>query len=52
MEPADEILIERVPMALRPAIQDGLRAHGHAVIFSSLSTKALRGAPQMAQPTL
>ena len=51
-EPADQILIEDVLKALRPAMRGGLRAHGHAVIFASLSTKALRDVPQMAQPTL
>jgi len=51
-EPADETLIANVPAALRPAIVGGLRAHGHAVIFASLSSRALRDAPQMAQPTL
>jgi hypothetical protein len=49
---ADKKLIEDVPAALGPAIDGGLRAHGHAVIFASLSTKALRDAPQMAQPEL
>lgn len=48
----DEKLIERVPGALPPAIQDGLRAHGHAVIFVSLSTRALRDAPHMAHPAI
>jgi hypothetical protein len=51
-EPANETWIEDVPKALRPAIEGGLRAHGHAVIFASLSTKALRDVPQMAQPSL
>jgi hypothetical protein len=51
-EAADETLIESVPKALAPAIKGGLRAHGHAVIFASLSTKALRDAPSMAQPKL
>ena len=51
-EPADETAIAEVPGALMPAIQGGLRAHGHAVIFASLSTKALRDAPHMAQPAL
>ncbi len=51
-ERIDEALIDEVPKALRPAIEGGLRAHGHAVIFASLATKALRDAPQMAQPTL
>ena len=51
-EQADEALIEEVPNALAPAMEDGLRAHGHAVIFASLSTKALRDATYMAQPTL
>ena len=51
-ESADETLIEDVPKALRPAMRGGLRAHGHAVIFASLSTKALRDMPQMAQPAL
>lgn len=43
-----ESLIDEVPKALLPAIKDGLRAHGHAVIFASLATRALRDAPQMA----
>jgi hypothetical protein len=51
-ESVDEALIEEVPKALLPTIQGGLRAHGHAVIFASLSTKALRDAPHMSQPTL
>ncbi len=51
-EAADSSLIEEVPKALVPAIPDGLRAHGHAVIFAALSTKALRDAPQLAQPKL
>jgi hypothetical protein len=37
---------------LHPVIQGGLRAHGHAVIFASLSIKALRDVPHLAQPTL
>ncbi len=51
-EKADEALIEDIPNALAPAMTGGLRSHGHAVIFASLSTRALRDAPQMAQPTL
>jgi hypothetical protein len=51
-ERTDAALIEAVPRALPPAIEGGLRAHGHAVIFASLSTRALRDAPQMAYPTL
>ena len=51
-ETADKTLIAEVPKALLPAIKGGLRAHGHAVIFASLSTKALRDAPTMAQPAL
>jgi hypothetical protein len=51
-EAADEALIEDIPKAMIPAMNGGLRAHGHAVIFASLSTRALRDAPQMAQPTL
>ena len=51
-ELADATLIEQVPEALPAAINGGLRAHGHAVIFASLSTRALRDAPQMAYPTL
>ncbi len=49
---ANETAIAEVPKALMPAIRGGLRAHGHAVIFASLSTKALRDAPYMAQPAL
>jgi hypothetical protein len=51
-EPVDKALIEDVPKALLPAMRGGLRAHGHAVIFASLSVKALRDAPHMAQPAL
>lgn len=51
-ERVDKALIEEVPKALLPAMQGGLRAHGHAVIFASLSFQALRDAPQMAQPSL
>jgi hypothetical protein len=51
-EATDETLIEDVPRALRHAMDGGLRAHGHAAIFASLSTKALRDAPQMARPAL
>jgi hypothetical protein len=45
---ADKSLIEEVPTALAPAVEGGLRAHGHAVIYTALSTKALRDAPHMA----
>jgi len=48
----DEALIERVPKAMAPAVEGGLRAHGHAVIFASMSTKALRDVPWMARPAL
>ncbi len=51
-EPASEELIAQVPRALLPALQGGLRAHGHAVIFASLSMRALRDAPHLAQPKL
>ncbi|MDH3584583.1 MAG: hypothetical protein OER86_10245, partial [Phycisphaerae bacterium] len=51
-ERADEALIASVPRALLPAVRGGLRAHGHAVIFASLSTRALRDVPEMAQPAL
>lgn len=51
-EAADKALIEEIPKALLPAMQGGLRAHGHAVIFASLSVKALRDAPHMAQPAV
>lgn len=47
--PAEEKRIAEVTQALKPAMQGGLRAHGHAVIFASLATRALRDAPQMAQ---
>lgn len=33
-------------------MEGGLRAHGHAVIFASLSIKALRDVPHLAQPAL
>jgi hypothetical protein len=46
---ADEERIPELTQALLPAMQGGLRAHGHAVIFASLATRALRDAPQMAQ---
>ncbi|MBK8038383.1 MAG: hypothetical protein IPK22_14815 [Verrucomicrobiaceae bacterium] len=41
--------LAEVTDALRPAMRGGLRAHGHAVIFASLATRALRDAPQMAR---
>lgn len=47
---ADKQRIDEVPKALLPAMKGGLRAHGHAVIFASLSTRALRDAPHMARP--
>ena len=45
---ADKALIEDVPVALAPAVEGGLRAHGHAVIYTALSVRALRDAPHMA----
>jgi hypothetical protein len=45
---ADKSLIEEVSASLRPAVEGGLRAHGHAVIFTTISTRALRDAPHMA----
>ncbi len=51
-EPVNEELIEEIPRALIPALEGGLRAHGHAVIFASLSVKALRDVPQLAQPAI
>ncbi len=51
-EPAEKALIEELPKALLPAVQDGLRAHGHAAIFASLAIKALRDVPQLARPTI
>ncbi len=47
---ADERRIPEVAAALRPAVEGGLRAHGHAVIYGSLATKALREVPHMATP--
>lgn len=47
---ADKQRIDDIPKALLPAMKGGLRAHGHAVIFASLSTRALRDAPHMARP--
>lgn len=44
---ADKSLIEDVPTSLGPAIDGGLRAHGHAVIYTALSTRALRDVPHM-----
>jgi len=49
---ADKSLIENVPTALAPAVKGGLRAHGHAVIYSALSIRALRDAPHMAASPL
>lgn len=44
---ADKSLIEEVPTSLAPAVEGGLRAHGHAVIYTALSTRALRDVPHM-----
>lgn len=49
---ADKALIEDVPVALGPAVKGGLRAHGHAVIYTALSVRALRDAPHMADTRL
>ncbi|MCA9060137.1 MAG: hypothetical protein KDA85_16630, partial [Planctomycetaceae bacterium] len=49
---ADQYLVERIPAALRPALEGGLRAHGHAAIYTALAVRALRDAPQMAQPQI
>lgn len=49
---AEASLIESVPSSLAPAVEGGLRAHGHAVIYTALSTRALRDAPHMADPRL
>ena len=49
---ADKALIEDVPVALGPAVEGGLRAHGHAVIYTALSVRALRDVPHMADPRL
>ena len=46
---ADKQRIDDIPNTLLPAMKSGLRAHGHAVIFASLSTRALRDAPHMAR---
>jgi len=51
-EPSNESLINDVPRSLSPSIRDGLRADGHAVIFASISTKAMRDVPHMAQPSI
>ncbi|MCA9268825.1 MAG: hypothetical protein KDA41_10165, partial [Planctomycetales bacterium] len=48
----DEALIGDVPESLKPAVAGGLRAHGHAVIYTSLSVRAMRDAPHMADPRL
>jgi hypothetical protein len=45
---ADKSLIQDVPTPLGQAVMGGLRAHGHAVIYTALSTRALRDAPHMA----
>jgi len=49
---SDEALIEKVPVALKPAVEGGLRAHGHAVIYTALSVRAMRDAPHMSDPRL
>lgn len=51
-EAADAARTKDILQALRPAMDDGLRAHGHAVIFASLSVRALRDVPHMAQPAI
>ncbi|MEZ5385367.1 MAG: hypothetical protein R3F13_07625 [Prosthecobacter sp.] len=51
-EQADPKLIEKIPASLAEAVDGGLRAHGHAVIYTSLAVRALRAVPEMAQPTL
>ena len=51
-EEPNPALIEEIAKALEPAVEGGLRAHGHAVIFAVLCLKALKDAPHLAQPTL
>lgn len=44
----DLSLIAEIPASLRPALAGGLRAHGHAVIFTTLSLRALQDVPHLA----
>lgn len=49
---ADESRVNDVPTSLQPAIEGGLRAHGHAAIYTAISVRALRDAPHMADPRI
>ncbi len=51
-EPFNESLKDEVIKSLKPAIEGGLRAHGHAVIFTSLAMKAFSQRPDLIQPTI
>lgn len=51
-EASDRRRIKDVAAALRPAVEGGLRAHGHAVIYASLALRALGDVPHMATPTI
>jgi hypothetical protein len=48
----DKAMVSDVPESLKPAVIGGLRAHGHAVIYTGLAVRALRDAPHMADPRL
>ena len=48
----DKKLIDDIPNALLPAMEGGLRSHGHAVIFSSICLRVLRDVPSLSQPTI
>ena len=48
-ESSNERRIQEIATALRPAMQGGLRAHGHAVIFASLSMRSCRHSPASAR---
>ncbi|MCA8963735.1 MAG: hypothetical protein H6838_07365 [Planctomycetes bacterium] len=45
---ADPRAVEQVARSLAPALTGGLRAHGHAAIYTALALRALRDAPHLA----
>lgn len=52
VEMSEPALIAELTRASLPALEGGLRAHGHAAIYASLAVQALRDVPQLSGPNL
>ncbi|MCB9880670.1 MAG: hypothetical protein H6834_02675 [Planctomycetes bacterium] len=49
---ADPQASTRIAKSLEPALENGVRAHGHAVIYTALALRALGDAPTLAIPAI